>query len=528
MTITGSDSRPHSRALRDAIARISRPSDATLSENSWHKLRNQLQARTDLLSLIASTLGGKPLSGVYFPCPFGCAPDVLMFVDTRHQTFFCDRCGWQGDAAAFVSLYRKIPVTEALKVLGRLSGLTVPVSGEQDYENLSKAIPGARPFGSRLPAPETETILDQGKLYVRKNGTLFSFGAWPQIRAMRKIPGGSWENIDECEPDLLALVNGSWQVMAWLESSPAIVRETVMNSQAGCYCTLRFLALTGNAGMDLCSTGGDFWMAAIIHARTLGVSIPPEEYLRFALMKRTDIAGILGFPPTKQMVKIASKIDITSFRDLSYLVSIRELAKIPEAMKLLSHAGMINAAIIPLLINDMLRPYLTGSLIEEVAVDHGTDNEIPMRLCRLHRVWTEIHPATPLPALRSLYQADALETRLGISPDLDSVSFPESPIATPNGIVHINCGRALRREGKRRRNCVGGYVHEAESGRSYFYTVTKPEFATLRIAQDENTRRWKIVQIKAVCNSAVKPETLEYVKSWLDEVNGKSRTEPAR
>ncbi|MCW5827858.1 MAG: PcfJ domain-containing protein [Deltaproteobacteria bacterium] len=335
---------------------------------------------------------------------------------------------------------------------------------------------------------------------------------------MRKNLSGRWEKLADSDADQHRPLENQWQFMAWLETFPADVRDIVVDSPFDPFRFLPVLCASGTAGLDLYRTGGSFWIFAIAHSDELGTPVGSSEYSGLVLAKRTRIAERLGFPPTKQMAKIAAKIVIQTFPGPWFLPQARSVLRNPASLALLSHVETVSYSSLHVLGCGIPQHYLTSTLLDEIARDHES-GYASNRLLLLYQTWSRVLPETPFPVIRSMHQAETLAQRVGVSAIDDNREFPESPISVPQGISYLDCANALRREGHHRKNCVAMYVEEAVFGQSYFFSLRQPEPATLRIAKDRGTNCWKIVEIKAPCNQPVKPETVEYVTTWLDEAS---------
>jgi hypothetical protein len=93
-------------------------------------------------------------------------------------------------------------------------------------------------------------------------------------------------------------------------------------------------------------------------------------------------------------------------------------------------------------------------------------------------------------------------------------AFRAPPIPGTDIIVPITSEVELRKEGRKQRNCVGGYAPMVRGGGCYIYQVLEPVRATLSIVPGSDGD-WRISELKAKANSLVSCSTTNTVKEWL-------------
>ncbi len=108
----------------------------------------EVQKRTDLAELIASYIPlkkrGRNLKAL---CPFHHEKTPSFFVSPEKQIFHCFGCGQGGGAIQFLMLYEKVNFPEAVEILAKRLGLSIPYKKEEKNKlNLYEAVSEACSF----------------------------------------------------------------------------------------------------------------------------------------------------------------------------------------------------------------------------------------------------------------------------------------------------------------------------------------------------------------------------------------------
>ncbi len=261
-------------------------------------------------------------------------------------------------------------------------------------------------------------------------------------------------------------------------------------------------------------------------------------------MKQQKLLELIDLPGTKKMAQILRKIQPSSAHP-KLLGQIKYCLQDEESVKKLSHLKKVNAGVLYLLgSTESIRTKATPQLLEEVSNnrpnDHYPSAAQQMREClRWHN---QLRANQRFPRFQTLEALTAYHEELSAETDrlleiarqqqeqadrqaqtdrereLEEMlrkPFPKPPIEGTRNIIPLRSGRELVEEGRLQHNCVGRYSHFVCSGSCYIYRVLKPERATLSIVKRAGSQ-WSIGELKASCNSAVKPETKSRIASWLE------------
>ncbi|MFC1599229.1 DNA primase [Candidatus Omnitrophota bacterium] len=88
---------------------------------------DEIQDRTDIVGLISSYIPLKKAGRSFkAACPFHSEKTASFFVNPTKQIFHCFGCGVGGGALQFLMQYEKIPFLEAVEMLAKRLGITIP------------------------------------------------------------------------------------------------------------------------------------------------------------------------------------------------------------------------------------------------------------------------------------------------------------------------------------------------------------------------------------------------------------------
>jgi hypothetical protein len=136
----------------------------------------------------------------------------------------------------------------------------------------------------------------------------------------------------------------------------------------------------------------------------------------------------------------------------------------------------------------------------------------------LGRPWPPRQGVCGLNAFAELHDECWRTIRRGVECEGLQVLLPEKPLPGTPYIELLNSAREIIEEGEEMQHCVASYVPSMTSGKAMIvlYRVLWPERATLRLGK--TGERWLIGELRGYRNRQVSDETLEYVESWLREV----------
>ena len=150
---------------------------------------DDLVSRTDIMELVSGYVRLTKRSGanMFGLCPFHSEKTPSFSVSSEKQMYYCFGCGKGGGAVNFVMEIENVPFRDAVEILARRAGLTVPEDGAPDEiagkrkRMLELNREAARHFYEMLMSPAGETARD----YLVKRGipkataTRFGIGAAP-------------------------------------------------------------------------------------------------------------------------------------------------------------------------------------------------------------------------------------------------------------------------------------------------------------------------------------------------------------
>ncbi|OQX80768.1 MAG: DNA primase [Candidatus Omnitrophica bacterium 4484_70.1] len=101
----------------------------------------EVQAKTDIVELISSYFPLKR-AGRNFKalCPFHSEKTPSFFVSPQKQIFHCFGCGEGGGPIQFLMLYEKVSFPEAVEILAKRLGLSIPYKKSSPYERLKTTL----------------------------------------------------------------------------------------------------------------------------------------------------------------------------------------------------------------------------------------------------------------------------------------------------------------------------------------------------------------------------------------------------
>ncbi len=101
----------------------------------------EVQARTDIVELISSYIplrrAGRNFKAL---CPFHTEKTPSFFISPHKQIFHCFGCGEGGGPIQFLMLYEKVSFPEAVEILAKRLGLSIPYKKSSPYERLKTTL----------------------------------------------------------------------------------------------------------------------------------------------------------------------------------------------------------------------------------------------------------------------------------------------------------------------------------------------------------------------------------------------------
>ena len=355
------------------------------------------------------------------------------------------------------------------------------------------------------------------------------------MRAFRRTVGqNDWQAFEpvslrvDLRPDVAPL--NEWQdaFRRFTASVPAPLAQMIASYPDGHWALLSWAARCGAYSDDLLKANP---CLAYMLARAASFSARPERpqpaWAARPYGPQKQLLGHLGFPGTDQMRRASRKI-LHSALSVARLVTLRTTLRAePEVLDRLSHLRRINLNV--LVAASAAGGHVTARLLSWLSHASEDDSAAPFgaAIADTLRGWRLLRPRAALPVFDRMSQITQLhEQVIEELKDYKSTivtDFPMPPVAGSEFIVPLLNVVDLVAEGRAQHNCVASYARLARSGRVALYRVLVPDRATLSLTRDE--RRWRISELKGVCNRQVSPHTYEMVRRWLTgESEGASAT----
>ena len=242
-------------------------------------------------------------------------------------------------------------------------------------------------------------------------------------------------------------------------------------------------------------------------------------------MKQRDLLAMLGVPVSQSLVNLFHKITPESIDGQNLFSLLPALSKpTDEAQKLLSHAPKINLGVMQLVLDARVRHAVTAALIAEVAADPKEKYRpaVAQLLADTLAMDEELgglisdRKFSAIERLREVHEetAEAFELLRRLKQSMGPLPLPPLP-GIENAILPLRTQEDLVSEGIAQHNCVANYAYRVTTGECFMYRVLHPERSTLSIERGPD-RQWHIGDLKAACNTNVRPQTRVFVREWLD------------
>jgi len=253
-------------------------------------------------------------------------------------------------------------------------------------------------------------------------------------------------------------------------------------------------------------------------------SCPPDCADRAAWLCRildltwTQALGAIGLPAERRIVRILRKLPVEHCHyDIVEILAAACRSRHPH-LRILSHLPRITRDTGALL---KLPPEMTNAHLLLASTKSNYDEE-PVRWCLDAVAWFREQelPGRPWPYGRLDAMAlGRIEARYRIRFGNDGefwAPFPPPPIpGVPGRIAALRDFWRLVAEGNQQSNCAEIYAPEIVAGRSYLYSVSVLERATLAIRRKRETGLWVVDDLRAKDNAPPSELTKRYVDEWL-------------
>lgn len=251
----------------------------------------------------------------------------------------------------------------------------------------------------------------------------------------------------------------------------------------------------------------------------------PRSRLNFGGMPQCKLLKLCKLPESPALVKLFRKIPPESIDQRLWKLLLTVLRQPDGASsKLLAHVPAINLGVMELILTPHIRPYLTPTLLEEVAADPKEKyrGNVAAMIRDTVAMKDELTDARSLAALTSITRLQELHAK--VSADFQKLetlrkahaALPLPPLPGIKGrIVALQTQAELVAEGRHQKNCVATYTAGVVAGSCYIYKVLHPSRATLCIRRFSDGN-WGISELKASCNQNVDTATREFVSQWLE------------
>ena len=383
-----------------------------------------------------------------------------------------------------------------------------------------------------------------------KNGKFYDFDwygvtvmrGWPEPLAWRKTRTRPWRMIrprgwfcfDETDP-LFALCEayperqrGVNPLRAFCSAIPENVRQIVRRFTDRHWHVMCFLARCGTAALELMEANPAlaFCLANNWVFHHPPVSGPMRSARRQLPKTQRKIAEWLGLLGNRSTVRTLRKIH-PSAATIPNMLSLRRNLMDKNTAKIIRHLPRIGHQVMDILCHNALMRRVSQRFLLEAAVLPDKPEifledyvNIGWRLQETLRMSEMLMPGlndqvgfASLSHLHTVHQELISDMeRLEVDKYRD-VSFPPSPLPGTNTIRAITNPAMLFEEGRVQHNCVASYIDRIVSRECYMYRILEPERATLCLSVQQG--KWIILDARASCNRAVRPETQQAINDWM-------------
>ena len=290
---------------------------------------------------------------------------------------------------------------------------------------------------------------------------------------------------------------------------------------------LCFLARCGPAAAELAEANPAlaFCLASNWAFHMPRVSSSMRSARRQLRHKQHDIAKWLGFPGDKSTTRILRKVEPSAVSVINMFYFRQQLSD-PALVKGIRHLRWIPAEVMYFVARKHLLRHVSWRFLEEVnelvvipdtsalgAEELGPLLQDVLRLAKMLGANVDTIHFDSLAALQKAHEDLSARMDMVRLRGFEGFLFPSPPLRGKGDIEPVATPAMLFEEGSIQHNCVASYIERVAAGECYVYRVHHPERATLCVSRQQDN--WRIAEIKASCNTPVRPETKQAVQEWL-------------
>ena len=257
--------------------------------------------------------------------------------------------------------------------------------------------------------------------------------------------------------------------------------------------------------------------------------LPISELKKLSNRRRVAILEKCNLPATDAVWRFLGKLP-TKLIDCDSLLSLAKALTEPVFGHCLPHLRRLGSGLVRLLKNEHYWPFLTPSLLTQIAAKEElntrkANREIQLFLWQL-RVYHEEHcyGGGRLQRLRSIGEFESMANLLRYGSkrapkidEYDETGFPPAPLPGVKNLEPINCVGDLVKEGREQGTCAGQrwQIKDVLSGSKFFYRLTFPERATVMVERENSEAPWVITEIRLAENKQPRFSTVKWVVAQL-------------
>ncbi len=344
------------------------------------------------------------------------------------------------------------------------------------------------------------------------------------IRRAQAYDAAKMDAVLRGEPHLRPLNLNDEIYCRFVERIPYALRQELLHYSERSWQLFSYLSRCGPSALELARTGGralGFCLANIWVFANKKVQWELRRVRRLLPRKRTVIAGELGFPASKPVVKVLARV-IPAALSIPSMFYLRGAVQQPEVLKRLGHVPRINRGCIALASDPRLLAHSAQSLLAEVgAGPHFEGRVLSLRRTFIDTLELVEERGLRPPVFRSLEQLYTTHDDLGMRArrrkPTRRIVFPDPPVPpTPSVIEHLPDNIALWEEATIQRNCLAsaGYAQRCARGELVVYRMLKPQRCTLALRVHDDGIA--VHDFATQSNRSPEPGAVLAARSWLE------------
>jgi hypothetical protein len=309
----------------------------------------------------------------------------------------------------------------------------------------------------------------------------------------------------------------------FLELIPGEIKTQLRGYHSRSWPIYNFLARCGDPAISISSSNQALaFSLANISAFTQSPSRwKVREVRSLCLQRRHEIAGQLGFPPTKGAVHILSRVTEKALA-IDPLFRLRAAMHDEKLARRLSHLPRINPGCLRIVSDPTLLPHASQAMLIQVARDRsfdGSGRRLAKVMMETLAMLTARQRRTMLfRGLMHLHNThDELIECFGQWHPASMAPFPDAPRRAdiPGCIELLASPTQLWEESQRMHSCIASasYIKEAREGRIAVYRVLKPERCTLALVRNR-ALGWHILELRCRHNRSARRDTYSAIRRW--------------